>query len=199
MCSNYLPMNKYVMVHILNVFLLKPVLGGGSVPNSDPHWYRSAGSGSRRSRWPTKHEKVKKFHVLECWRFSFEGWRPRDQKSTSSAVKFYNFWSSKPYIRIQNWIRNSFDQKCRIRMEFAPQCCGSGIFIPDPNFSIPDPGSRGKKSRIPNTAFVKLYLLSAVFFDNIRPSCFRQGHTIEMTELVQHSAYRGLALAQCCY
>jgi hypothetical protein len=25
------------------------------------------------------------------------------------------------------------------------QCCGSGMFIPDPNFSIPDTGSRVKK------------------------------------------------------
>ncbi len=27
------------------------------------------------------------------------------------------------------------------------QCCGSGMFIPDPNFSIPDPGSRSKRIR----------------------------------------------------
>ncbi len=27
------------------------------------------------------------------------------------------------------------------------QCCGPGIFIPDPNFLIPDPGSRAKKFR----------------------------------------------------
>ncbi len=27
------------------------------------------------------------------------------------------------------------------------QCCGSGRFISDPNFSIPDPGSRVKKMR----------------------------------------------------
>jgi hypothetical protein len=23
-----------------------------------------------------------------------------------------------------------------------PQCCGPGMFIPDPNFSLPDPGSK---------------------------------------------------------
>jgi hypothetical protein len=33
------------------------------------------------------------------------------------------------------------------------QCCGSGMFIPDPNFSIPDPGSEFFPSRIPNPKF----------------------------------------------
>jgi hypothetical protein len=28
------------------------------------------------------------------------------------------------------------------------QCCGSGMFIPDPNFSIPDPGSASKNFSI---------------------------------------------------
>jgi hypothetical protein len=28
------------------------------------------------------------------------------------------------------------------------QCCGSGMFIPDPSFSIPDPGSKDSRSRI---------------------------------------------------
>jgi hypothetical protein len=32
--------------------------------------------------------------------------------------------------------------------EIHNQCCGSGMFIPDPNFSIPDPGSR--RFRIPD-------------------------------------------------
>jgi hypothetical protein len=27
-------------------------------------------------------------------------------------------------------------------MIYTSQCCGSGMFIPDPDFSIPDPGSR---------------------------------------------------------
>ncbi len=31
------------------------------------------------------------------------------------------------------------------------QCCGSGMFIPDPNFSKPDLGSRVKRSRIPDS------------------------------------------------
>jgi hypothetical protein len=33
------------------------------------------------------------------------------------------------------------------------QCCGSGMFIPDPNFSIPDHRSRVKRFRIPNPGF----------------------------------------------
>jgi hypothetical protein len=32
--------------------------------------------------------------------------------------------------------------------ETIVQCCGSGMFIPDPNFSLPDPGS--KRFRIPD-------------------------------------------------
>ncbi len=31
------------------------------------------GSGSGRARHPKKIEKVKKFHILKCWMFSFEG------------------------------------------------------------------------------------------------------------------------------
>ncbi len=68
-----------------------------------------------------KKKKVKKFHVMKCWMFSFEGWRlllysldvlhqrPRDKKTAIfnqkkkifSAVLFYNCWSSKPWIRIR--------------------------------------------------------------------------------------------------
>jgi hypothetical protein len=33
------------------------------------------------------------------------------------------------------------------------QCCGSEMFIPDPNFSIPDPGSRVKKIPVRNEEF----------------------------------------------
>ncbi len=91
MCSNYLPMNKYVMVHILSVFLLKPVLGGISVPNSDPHWYRSGGSGSRRSRWPTKHEKVKKFHVLRVLDVFFRGLKTKGSKKHFFCCKILQF------------------------------------------------------------------------------------------------------------
>ncbi len=46
-------------------------------------------------KWPTKVEKLKKFHVLKCWMFSFEGWR----------YKFFNFLSSKPWIRIGTGIQ----------------------------------------------------------------------------------------------
>ncbi len=30
------------------------------------------------------------------------------------------------------------------------QCCGSGMFIPDPNFYIPDPDPRSKVKKIPD-------------------------------------------------
>jgi E3 ubiquitin-protein ligase TRIP12 len=33
------------------------------------------------------------------------------------------------------------------------QCCGSGMFIPDPNFSIPDPGSKRSRIRIKEFKF----------------------------------------------
>jgi hypothetical protein len=44
---------------------------------------------------PTKVEKIKKFQVLKCWMFPFEGWR------LFFAVHVFNFWSSKPWIRIR--------------------------------------------------------------------------------------------------
>jgi hypothetical protein len=34
---------------------------------------RVAGSGSRRPKKTQKKKKVKEFHVLKCWMFSFEG------------------------------------------------------------------------------------------------------------------------------
>ncbi len=52
------------------------------------------------------------------------------------------------------WVRNNL-----IQLQFIPlnkvlnlhcrneQCCGSGMFVPDPNFSIPDPGSN--RTQIP--------------------------------------------------
>ncbi len=33
------------------------------------------GSGSRREKMSLKNRRVKKFHVLKCWVFSFEGYR----------------------------------------------------------------------------------------------------------------------------
>jgi hypothetical protein len=49
-----------------------------------------SGSGSRRAKITHKYKKVKNFHVLKCWMFSFEGgrlllqlvqpfWRPKDK------------------------------------------------------------------------------------------------------------------------
>jgi hypothetical protein len=37
-------------------------------------------------------------------------------------------------------------------------CCGSGMFIPDPNFCISDPGSRGEKIPDPEKKIKKVYL-----------------------------------------
>jgi hypothetical protein len=43
-----------------------------------------------------KKKKVKKFHVLNCWMYSFEGCY---QKHIIFQLKFFlNFWSSKPLI-----------------------------------------------------------------------------------------------------
>ncbi len=45
-------------------------------------------------KWHTKLEKIRKFHVLKCWMFSFEGWRPRDRKIVvfdKIKVKFFCF------------------------------------------------------------------------------------------------------------
>jgi hypothetical protein len=36
---------------------------------------------------------------------------------------------------------------CELR--YSPQCCGSGMFIPDPNFSFADPRSRAEKAPVP--------------------------------------------------
>jgi hypothetical protein len=38
-------------------------------------------------------------------------------------------------------------KKCGFEF-FSPECCGSEMFIPDPNFSIPDPGSTRFRIRI---------------------------------------------------
>ncbi len=57
-------------------------------PGPDPYWIRvripiGSGSGSLLDpdpdpggqKWPKKVTKIKKFHVLKCWTFSFESWR----------------------------------------------------------------------------------------------------------------------------
>ncbi len=67
-------------------------------------------------KWPTKTKKVRKLNVLKCLMFSFEGWRLLHVACTClgisklqfviqkisifSAVYFYNFWSTKPWIWI---------------------------------------------------------------------------------------------------
>ncbi len=38
----------------------------------DPHWFRSARSGSRRAKKDHQDRKKKEFHVLKCWEFSIE-------------------------------------------------------------------------------------------------------------------------------
>jgi hypothetical protein len=50
----------------------------------DPQWFLSAGSGSGRAKKSLKNsKKVKKFHVLKCWMFSFS--------SKNTAVNFLQF------------------------------------------------------------------------------------------------------------
>ncbi len=45
----------------------------------DPHWFRSAGSGSRRAKLTTERKKVKKFCVLKCaWALFL--WKRRKNK-----------------------------------------------------------------------------------------------------------------------
>jgi hypothetical protein len=44
-----------------------------SIGPVDPDPYSESGSGSRRAKMTHKsRKKVKKFHVLKCWMFSFE-------------------------------------------------------------------------------------------------------------------------------
>ncbi len=56
-------------------------------------------------------------------------------------------------IKLQHFFY-SFTSSCRSNvfkiyyLATFSQCCGSGMFIPDPNFSIPDPGSKDFGSRI---------------------------------------------------
>jgi hypothetical protein len=60
-------------------------------------------------------------------------------------------------------------------MEFAPQCCGSGIFIP-----IPDP-RKGQKiagsATLLSSNYISYQRCSSTIFDH---RAVRQGHTIEM-------------------
>jgi hypothetical protein len=44
------------------------------------------------------------------------------------------------------------------------QCCGSKMFIPDPNFSIPDPGSRVKNIPDPGSWSASKNLSNQQFF-----------------------------------
>ncbi len=52
--------------------------GSGLDPDSirsvdpDPDTYSESGSGEGGQKLPRKVEKIKKFHVLKCWFFSFE-------------------------------------------------------------------------------------------------------------------------------
>ncbi len=116
--------------------MLKPSLKiSVAVEDQDPHWYWSTGSRHalgmriRMAKWPTKIEKVKIFHFLKRWMFSFEDWRlllslrlplwrPRNkwiatfyQKIFFPAVNFLDFWSSK------HWNRN------RIRIDLKWTRC----------------------------------------------------------------------------
>jgi hypothetical protein len=55
--------HNLLYLFLKKILLLISVSGSGSV------------FGSRRAKWPTKVEKIKKFHYLKYWMFSFESWR----------------------------------------------------------------------------------------------------------------------------
>jgi hypothetical protein len=76
-----------------------------------------SGSGSRRAKWPTKVEKIKKFQVLKCWMLSF---RAEDF--------FCNLDVIYGGLRIG-------------KFSVADPDPGSGAFLtpPDPGSRIPDP------------------------------------------------------------
>jgi hypothetical protein len=51
--------------------------------------------------------------------------------------------------RTRNLRQNSqINYEISLQTEEKSQCCGSGMFIPEPNFSIPDPGSASKNLSI---------------------------------------------------
>ncbi len=47
------------------------------------------------------------------------------------------------------------------RKQYIKQCCGSGMFVQDPDFSIPDPGSnKSNKREGENTIVVLLFCVA---------------------------------------
>jgi hypothetical protein len=74
------------------------------VSDPDPHWFRSAGSGSgpRRAKKPHKKEKVKKCIVLKVLMFSFEGWTA----GFSCTLDFLHECLIIYYLKIMNFIFN---------------------------------------------------------------------------------------------
>ncbi len=111
----------------------------------DPHWFGRLVAYPGGQKWPTKTETNLKNIVFWSARSSLLGlkvslslrrpsWRPRNKyiaifKEFSSAVKFADFWSSKPWIQIwtRNGIRNRIDHNAGSGS--AVNQCGSTTLI----------------------------------------------------------------------
>jgi hypothetical protein len=61
---------KYYSLHFLT--LETRVSDPDSIRSVDPDPYLESGSGSRRAKITRKSRKIKKYHFLKCWMFSFE-------------------------------------------------------------------------------------------------------------------------------
>jgi hypothetical protein len=59
------PADREIKLQVLPVFRIRIRIGGFNQASESV-----SGSGYKR---PTKEKKIKKFHVLKCWRLSFEG------------------------------------------------------------------------------------------------------------------------------
>ncbi len=112
--------------------------GSGSNPDSirsvEPDPEPDTDPDPERQHYPQIFKKVKKCHVLKCWMFSFEGegvscsldvlygglgisklqFMIKKIFKKFPAVIFFNFWSSKPWIRIGSG--SKFSLKCWIRI-----------------------------------------------------------------------------------
>ncbi len=85
-----------------------------------------------------------------------EGWNEVPTNKNSVTVNSFKMASKKKeknwrqQHRGQDWRKDEVDVllestivpvgPTRLNLQVSKKCCGSGMFIPDPNFSIPDPG-----------------------------------------------------------
>ncbi len=78
--------------------------------------------------------------IVLCWSSSLR--RPTAHKNRKLTAGIMP-WS----------LHISTDRQC-LHVDDSSQCCGSGMFIPDPNCAIPDPRSRVKKTPDPGSGSV---------------------------------------------